>query len=74
MDGTSKNIYMFSSRRAEVTSYLDNKNLLPGKAKEIYIKVPEGKHTIRIIPLDKDKKTILGRILFPKKDTGNKVS
>ncbi|GBD88718.1 hypothetical protein BMS3Abin03_02659 [bacterium BMS3Abin03] len=74
MNGTNINSYLLSSKRSEVTSYLDNKNLLPGKAKEIYIKVPEGKHRIRIISLDDDKKTILGRILFPKKDTSNKIS
>jgi hypothetical protein len=30
--------------------------------------VPEGKHVYEIIPLDKDKSSLLGRLLIPKKD------
>ncbi len=68
------NTFILSSYRSEVTTYVNNSELLPGRAIEIYIKVPEGKHQYKIIPLDKDKGTILGRIFFPKKDAKNKVS
>ncbi len=40
----------------------------PGKAKEILITVPGGTHVYEILPLDKDKDSILGKVLFPKKD------
>ena len=72
-NGKDLNTFLLSSVRSVVTVYSDNKNLLPGKVKEIFIDVPKGKHHYKIIPLDKDKGTILGRVLFPKKDTINKV-
>jgi len=67
-DGEIKHTYLLSSVRSEITSYKKDGNKIPGKAKEIVINVPSGTHIYEIIPLDKDKKTILGRILFPKKD------
>ena len=67
-DGNIKNTYLFCSARSEVTSYKKEEDKIPGKAKEIVINVPRGTHFYEIIPLDKDKKTILGRILFPKND------
>ena len=38
------------------------------KAREIVIDIPAGKHMIEIYPLDEDKNTLLGKLLFPKKD------
>jgi hypothetical protein len=62
------NTYQLSSRRSEVTVYKSNKELIPGKACEFVINVPKGRHTYEIFPLDKDKSTVLGRFLIPKKD------
>lgn len=62
------NTYQLSSRRSEVAVYKDNKELIPGKACEFVINVPKGRHIYEILPLDKDKSTVLGRLLFPKKD------
>lgn len=62
------NTYQLSSRRSQVTTYRNEKGLVPGKAREIVIDVPEGTHVYEIIPLDKDKQTLLGRFLIPKKD------
>lgn len=59
--------YLLSSVYSEVTTYRHNSKLVPGKAREFYIQVPPGRHHYTIIPLDKDKNTILARILFPKK-------
>ena len=59
--------YLLSSIYSEVTTYRHNSKLVPGKAREFYIQVPPGRHHYTIIPLDKDKSTILARILFPKK-------
>ena len=67
-DGEIRHTCLLSSVRSEITSYKKDGNKIPGKAKEIVINVPSGTHIYEIIPLDKDKKTILGRILFPKKD------
>ena len=67
-DGDVKHTYLLSSVRSEITSYKKDDTKIPGKAKEIDINVPAGTHIYEIIPLDKDKKTILGRILFPKND------
>lgn len=67
-DGEIKNTYLLSSVRSEVTSYRKGGEKIPGKAKEIVISVPGGTHTYEIIPLDEDKNSILGRILFPKND------
>jgi len=66
--GTVINSYQLSSRRSEVTTYKNNTELVPGKACEFVINVPKGRHTYEILPLDKDKNTLLGRFLLPKKD------
>jgi hypothetical protein len=62
------NTYQLNSRRSEVTVYENNKELIPGKAREFVINVPKGRHAYEIFPLDKDKSTILGRCLMPEKD------
>ncbi|NOX48670.1 MAG: hypothetical protein GXO89_17010 [Chlorobi bacterium] len=62
------NTYQLSSRRSEVTTYKNNKELIPGKACEFVINVPKGRHTYEIFPLDKGKSKILGRFLIPEKD------
>jgi len=62
------NIYQLSSKPSEITSYKTIKELIPGKACEFVIIVPKGKHRYEIIPLDKDKKSILARLFIPEKD------
>ncbi len=62
------NTYQMSSRRSEIAVYKDDKNLVPGKACEFVIDVPKGRHKYEVVPLDKDKNTVLGRCLFPEKD------
>ncbi|MCD4695829.1 MAG: hypothetical protein K8S16_06270 [Bacteroidales bacterium] len=62
------NTYQLSSRRSEIAVYKNDKELIPGKACEFLINVPKGRHIYEIIPLDKDKSTVLGRFLLPKKD------
>jgi hypothetical protein len=66
--GKVLNTYQLSSTRSDVTEYKDNKDLIPGKACEFAIDVPSGKHVYEIIPLDKDKNSLLSRFLLPKKD------
>lgn len=63
-----KSTYQLSSRRSEVAVYKDHNELIPGKACEFVIDVPKGRHVFEISPLDKDKNTVLGRFLLPKKD------
>jgi len=67
-DEKVKHTYQLNSLRSETTSYKSDDSKIPGKANEIIIDVPKGTHRYKIIPLDKDKCTLLGRILFPKKD------
>jgi len=67
-DGTVKNTYQLSSVRSDVTVYKNGGGKTPGKANEIVITVPGGTHIYEVSPLDKDKNSILARILFPKKD------
>jgi hypothetical protein len=67
-DGTIKNTYQLNSLRSESAFYQKDPGNVPGRAKEIVISVPRGTHTYEIIPMDKDKGTILGKVLFPKKD------
>lgn len=67
-DKKVKHSYQLSSKISETTTYKNDDSKIPGKAKEIIIDVPKGTHHYELIPLDKDKKTLLARILFPKKD------
>jgi len=62
------NTYSLNSKRSQITVYKDNEKLLPGTGCEFVIDVPKGKHVYEIMPLDKDKSTILGRFLIPEKD------
>jgi len=65
-DRNVKNTYMLCTDRSDITRYKKDGKRTPGKAKEIVISVPSGTHTYEIITLDKC--SVLGRILFPKKD------
>ncbi len=67
-EGKVINTYQLSSRRSEIAEYKNDNKLIPGKACEFVINAPRGRHTYEILPLDKDKNTILGRFLLPKKD------
>ncbi|MCF8373062.1 MAG: hypothetical protein K9H64_15690 [Bacteroidales bacterium] len=66
-NGKAINTYQLSSVRSEIAVYKTDKELVPGKAREFVIIVPKGRHTYEIVPLDKDKNKVLGRILLPKK-------
>lgn len=66
-DGKVLNTYLISTERSETAVYKENDKLVPGKAKDFIIKVPKGKHTYEIIPLDNEKSTLLGKILIPQK-------
>ena len=70
-NGQVINTYQLSSRRSQVTFYKDNPEMVPGKGCEFVIHVPEGKHTYELMPIDKDKNTVLGRFLIPEKDVNN---
>lgn len=67
-NGIILNTYMLNSKLSEMAVYKDVKELIPGTACEFVIYVPKGKHIYEILPLDQDKNTLLGRMLFPKKD------
>lgn len=62
------NTYQLHSKPSEVAVYKDVKDLIPGSACEFVIYVPKGKHVYELLPLDKDKGSLLGRMLLPKKD------
>lgn len=62
------NTYQLHSKPSEVAVYKDVKDLIPGTACEFVIYVPKGKHVYEILPLDKDKGSLLGRMLLPRKD------
>jgi hypothetical protein len=62
------NTYQLHSKPSEVAVYKDVKDLIPGSACEFVIYVPKGKHVYELLPLDKDKGSLLGRMLIPKKD------
>jgi hypothetical protein len=66
------NTYQLQGKRSEVTTYKKEKDIIPSKASEFIINVPEGKQVYEFIPLDKDKNTILARFMLPKKDVKGK--
>lgn len=67
-NGIVLNTYQLNSKLSEIAVYKDVKELIPGSACEFVIYVPKGKHIYEILPLDQDKRTLLGRMLIPKKD------
>jgi len=67
-NGIILNTFQLNSKISEIAVYKDVKELVPGTACEFVIYVPKGKHIYEISPLDKDKSTLLGRMLIPKKD------
>lgn len=67
-DNIIKNTYQLSSKTSEIAVYKDAKTLIPGTACEFVIYVPKGKHAYEMLPLDKDKSSLLGRLLIPEKD------
>jgi len=62
------NTYQLNSKPSEIAVYKDEKEVVPGTACEFVIYVPKGKHMYEVLPLDKDKGTLLGRLLIPEKD------
>ncbi len=60
--------YQLSSQRSEIAVYKYDNELIPGKACEFVIDIPKGRHIYEISPLDRDKNSLLGRCLLPKKD------
>ncbi len=70
-DSKIKNTFQLSSVHSQTTKYEHDNSKIPGKANEIVIDVPSGKHTYQLNILDKNKCTLLCRILFPKKDIKN---
>ena len=62
------NTFQLSSRRSQVALYSDNDDLVPGRASEIVIPVPEGRHRLKILPLDPNKSTLLARFMLPQED------
>jgi hypothetical protein len=68
-NGSVLNTYQLSSARSEVAAYRDDPKLVPGKAREIVITVPKGRHLYEIAPPLDDKCTVLAQIFFPQKDS-----
>ena len=64
------NTFQLSSRRSEITTYLSDDTLVPGRAAEIVIPIPAGAHRLQILPLDPDKSTLLARFMLPREDLG----
>ena len=67
-NGMVINTYQLNSKVSDVAVYKDEKDLIPGTACEFVIYVPKGNHVYEILPLDKDKSSLLGRLLIPVKD------
>jgi len=70
-NGQIINTYQMSNKRSDIATYKNSCELVPGKASEFVIDVPAGNQTYEIIPLDKDKNSVLGRTLIIKKDVKN---
>ena len=64
------NTFQLSSRRSDITVYGDSQydELVPGRAVEIVIPVPKGRHRFQILPMDQDKSTLLARFMLPRSD------
>ena len=67
-NGIVTNTYQLFSHVSDVAVYKDVKDMIPGSACEFVIYVPKGRHVYEIVPLDRDKSTLLGRLLIPLKD------
>ncbi|MEM1205833.1 MAG: hypothetical protein AAGN66_21565 [Acidobacteriota bacterium] len=67
-DGQVVNTYQLGSRRSEVAQYHREDALVPGRAVEVVVAVPEGKHRYELRSIDPDKPTFLARFMLPRED------
>ncbi|MEM8932128.1 MAG: hypothetical protein AAGE94_13190 [Acidobacteriota bacterium] len=67
-NGAVVNTFQLNSRRSDVTVYRFEDELVPGRAAEIVVPVPAGRHRFEVLPLDPDKSTLLGRFMLPRED------
>jgi hypothetical protein len=67
-NGVVMNTYQLASTRSQTTTYKNNVRLVPGKAREITLAVPAGRQVYELLPVDQDKRTLLGQVHFPYKD------
>ncbi len=57
--------FALTSRRSDIASYLLDDELVPGRAIEMVIPVPAGRHRIQVESIDPDKPTLLARFMLP---------
>ncbi|MEM6794832.1 MAG: hypothetical protein AAF725_12705, partial [Acidobacteriota bacterium] len=62
------NTFQLSSRRSDIAVYQKEDSLVPGRATEIVVPVPEGRHRFQILPLDPNKSSLLARFMLPRED------
>lgn len=67
-DGEVVNTFQLSSRRSYIATYLEVDHLVPGRAAEVVIPIPDGRHHMEVLPLDPDKSTLLARFMLPRED------
>jgi uncharacterized membrane protein YkoI len=67
-NGEVVNTYQISTIRSDVALYKNDEKLVPGKAQEITIEVPKGKHIYEIYPIDENTRSLLGRLFIPTDD------
>lgn len=64
IDGDEPTIYEFETEASPATYFRGDGKVIPGKAKKIQIKVPAGRHTIKILPAN--SAAIAVRMMMPK--------
>ena len=67
-DNQVTNTFQLATKPSGIATYKNETKMIPGKGNEFVVKVPAGKHKIKIVPLDQDKGSVLGRVLIPRKN------
>jgi hypothetical protein len=63
--------YQLNSLKSQETTYKSDKSLTPGKAREVFLEVPDGHHQYQIFAQNANGATVLGRILINEESLSN---
>lgn len=71
LDGKPQKTYTFAVKKADTVSYKSEAYLVPSQKKEIYYKIPKGRHKVSLKVIDTNAQGVLCNLLIPEKHITN---